>query len=267
MDFMLKTRGFVKTNSNRNVIYAYYYFTDTFEIIVVGSLLGLNLLEVITVFRAYRCKGNASVLISKQSVIIPMCVILSTPFLATGISFLFDDKQQNNTRCSGVCTLFGITFEILFYHAIEVIPTVVVYITFVLYAFRHCRKSHLNTHQNRVTREKRVKNIRISAQIYLVTFFSAWIPFIVFKVSCLNTKDESQYWLHKKLSLCAELALFLSKPLAGGMFLKKNRQQIKVFITRATQNTLTSLYSILNKSNNCNGWWYHIINNQHNAYW
>jgi hypothetical protein len=52
-------------------------------------------------------------------------------------------------------------------------------------------------------------------------------------VSCLNTKDESQYWLYQQLSLCAELALFLSKPLAGGMLLKKNRLQIKVFITRA----------------------------------
>ena len=192
-------------------------------------------------------------LISKQSVIIPMCVILSTAIVSTGTSFLFEGRQQNNTRSSGVCTLFGITFEILFYHAIEVIPTVVVYITFVLYAFRHCRKSHLNTHQNRVTREKRVKNIRISAQIYFVTFFSVWIPFIVFKVSCLNTKDESQYWLYQQLSLCAELALFLSRPLAVGMLLKKNRQQIKVFITRATQSTLPSLYSILNKSNNCNG--------------
>ena len=73
---------------------------------------------------------------------------------------------------------------------------------------------------------------------------SAWVPFIVFKVSCLNTKDESQYWLYQQLSLCAELALFLSKPLADGMLLKKNRLQIKVLITRATQSTLTSLYSI-----------------------
>jgi hypothetical protein len=253
MDFMLKTSGFVKANSNSNVIYAYYYFTDISEINVVGSLLGLNLLEVITIFRAYRCKGNASVLISKQSVIIPMCVVLSTAILATGTSFLFEDKQQNNMRSCGFCTLFGITFEMLFYHAIEVIPTVIVYIAFVLYAFWRCRKSHLNTRQNRVTRGKRVKNIRISAQIYLVTFFSAWIPFIVFKVSCLNTKDESQYWLYQQMSLCAELALFLSKPLAGGMLLKKNRLQIKVFIIRATKSTLPSLYSILNKLNNCNG--------------
>jgi hypothetical protein len=51
---VLKTSGFVKANSNSNVIYAYYYFTDISEINVVGSLLGLNLLEVITIFRAYR---------------------------------------------------------------------------------------------------------------------------------------------------------------------------------------------------------------------
>jgi len=193
------------------------------------------------------------VLISKQSVIIPMCVILSTAIVSTGTSFLFEGRQPNNTRSCGFCTLFGITFKILFYHTIEVIPTAIVYIAFVLYAFRRCRKSHLNTRLNRVSREKRVKNIRISAQIYFVTFFIAWIPFVVFKVSCLNTNDKSQYWLYQQLSLCAELALFLSEPLAGGMLLKKNRQQIKVFITRATQSTLPSLYSILNKSNNCNG--------------
>jgi len=238
------------------VFYPYYCFADKFEILEAGTLLGLNLLEVITVFRAYRCKGNASVLISKQSEIIPMCVILSTAIVSTGTYFLFEGRQPNNTRSCGFCTIFGITFEILFYHAIEVIPTIIVYTTFVLYAFRRCRKSHLNTRQNRVTqvtREKRVKNIRISAQIYLVTFFSAWVPFIVFKVLCLNTKDESQYWFYQQLSLCAELALFLSKPLAGGMLLKKNRLQIKVFITKAIQNTLPSLYSILNKSNNCDG--------------
>ena len=195
-----------------------------------------------------------------------MCAILSTAIVSTGTSFLFEGRQPNNTRSCGFCTIFGITFEILFYHAIEVIPTIIVYTTFVLYAFRRCRKSHLNSHQNRVTREKRAKNIRIYAQIYFVTFFIAWIPFVVFKVSCLNTNDKSQYWLYQQLSLCAELALFLSKPLAGGMLLKKNRLQIKVFITKAIQNTLPSLYSILNKSNNCDGWWYHIINNQHNAY-
>jgi hypothetical protein len=192
-----------------------------------------------------------------------MYVILSTSIVSTGTSFLSEGRQPNNTRSCGFCTLFGITFEILFYHAIEIIPTVIVYIAFVLYAFRRYRKPNLNTRQNRVTRvtrEKRVKNIRISAQIYRVTFFSAWVPFIVFKVSCLNTKDEPQYWFSQQLSLCAELALFLSKPLAGGRLLKKNRLQIKVFITRATQSTLPSLYSILNKSNNCNGWWYHIIN-------
>lgn len=250
MDFSLKTSGFLKTNSNSNVIYAYYYFTDISETNVVGLLQGLNLLEVITVFRAYRCKGYASVLISKHSVIIPMCIILSTAIVSTGTSYVFADRQQKNTRSCGFCTLFGITFEILFYHAIEVIPTVIVYIAFVLYTFRRCRKSHLNTQQNRVTREKRVKHIRISAQIYLVTFFSAWIPFIVLKVSCLNTNDKSQYLFYEQLGLCAKLALFLSKPLAGGMLLKKNRLQIKVFIIGATQSTLSSLYSILNKSNN-----------------
>ena len=158
------------------MIYAYYCFTDKFEIFEVGTLLWLNLLEVITVFRAYRCKGNASVLISKQSVIIPMSVILSTAIASTGTCFLFEGRQQNNTRSCGFCTFFGITFEILFYHAIEIIPTVIIYIAFVLYAFRRYRKSHLNTQQNRVTREKRVKNIRISAQIYLVIFFYFFHP-------------------------------------------------------------------------------------------
>lgn len=188
----------------------------------------MNLLVSITKLRIFKCRGHVSLLISKQSILLPsFCIILVSAAISS-ISVLNESQHLNSINStlvkeSPIC----MKVKMVFFHICGVLPTITVHVVILMSAFRYYKDTNMKfARQSNSTHGKRFRVLCQSFQLYLSVFICTWSPFVVLSWLRFNTNDSNLLIIYQHSVLCSKIALVLMSPIADGMLQCRNRKAI-----------------------------------------
>lgn len=188
----------------------------------------MNLLVSITKLRIFKCRGHVSLLISKQSILLPsFCVVLVSAAISS-ISVLNESQDLNDRNItlvkeSPIC----MKVKMFFFHICGVFPTITVHVVILMSAFRYYKDTNMKfLRESKSPNGKRFRVLYQSFQLYLSVFICTWSPFVVFSWLRFNTTDPNLLTIYQHLVLCSKIALVLMSPIADGMLQCRNRKAI-----------------------------------------
>lgn len=186
----------------------------------------MNLLVSITKLRIMKYRGPVSLLISKQSIILPSLFILLSSAVVSSISFLNESTTSNVINItvvkeSPVC----LAVKIVFYYACEILPTIAVQFVILRSAVRYRKNSNTKLlRKSTPTQDKQTRVIFRSFQLFLIIFICTWSPFAVLSWLRFNTNDHSLLLSYEHLVLCSKITLIAMSPISDGMLQRRKRK-------------------------------------------
>lgn len=227
-----------------------FYISGSFQVFQISTVLGLNLLGTITKFRSYRCNGNSTVAVRKKSVLISMCVVMLFSFIAAAW-FIFYQMHGDKFAGYRINSDIKLIAEMLYYHLFEIIPTVSVNIIMLVFAYKYYINSPLNNYTVQPSSpKKQFLAIKKRFQINLIIFLSSWLPFIVFNVLYVLTRNGSMFFICYYFIIYTKLVMFALNPFSDGLWTTYCRRKVRLILLNSVCYKITQYCKEHNISKN-----------------
>ena len=190
-----------------------------------------------------KCRGHVSLLISKQSIIVPSLFIFLSSAVVSSISFLNESTTSNVINItvvkeSPVC----VAVKMVFYYACEILPTIAVQFVILMSAVRYRKNSNIRLRRKSTpTQDKQTRVLFRSFQRFLIIFICTWSPFAVLSWLRFNTNDHSLLLVYQHLILCSKITLIAMSPISDGVLQRRIRKAISESIISIIWKTLYRL--------------------------